>query len=262
MVDYTEGKNYQYHTHTNEENVGKYVILPGDPGRVEKIAAYLDNAEFVASNREYTTYTGYLDGEKVSVTSTGIGGPSAAIAMEELYRSGVRTFIRVGTCGGMKLDVMGGDLLIATGAVRMDGTSKEYMPLEYPAVASFEVVSALVESAKEMGAPYHTGVVQSKDSFYGEMDPSRMPVGYELENKWQAWLKGNVLGSEMECSALFTVGASLDVRVGGLVMAISNLEREAKGLSNPMVHDMDTAIRVVVGAMRRLIAFDKAKAKA
>ena len=137
----------EFHLKIKTGDVGKYVLLCGDPGRCEKVAKYFDEPEFVGSNREYTIYTGYLDGEKVSVCSTGIGGPSAAIAMEELIHCGANTFIRVGTSGGMAVDVMGGDLVIGTGAIRMEGTSKEYAPIEYPAVADYQVVQALAEAA-------------------------------------------------------------------------------------------------------------------
>ena len=162
-MNYSEDASKQYHIQVGEGDIGKYVILPGDPKRCAKIAKYFDNAELVADSREYVTYTGYLEGVKVSVTSTGIGGPSASIAMEELVKAGADTFIRVGTCGGMQLDVKSGDLIIATGAIRMEGTSKEYAPIEFPAVADIEIVNALIASAKEMGNPYHAGVVQCKD---------------------------------------------------------------------------------------------------
>lgn len=151
MSDYMNGTGIQYHLHIKEGDVGRYVILPGDPKRVPLIAKYLDDASLVADSREYVTYTGYLDGEKVSVTSTGIGGPSASIAMEELFKCGSDTFIRMGTCGGIALDVMGGDVVIATAAVRMEGTSREYAPIEFPAVADFEVVTALKEAADQLG---------------------------------------------------------------------------------------------------------------
>ena len=160
MVDYTEGSGRQYHTGVGPQDIGKYVILPGDPKRCEKSAIHFEDAKLVADSREFVTYTGYLEGEKVSVTSTGIGGPSASIAMEELVQCGADTFVRVGTCGGIDLDVKGGDIVIATGAVRMEGTSREYAPIEYPAVADLEVANALVAAAKELGFNYHTGVVQ------------------------------------------------------------------------------------------------------
>ena len=150
MIDYSEGSGKLYHIQVAPGEVGRYVILPGDPKRCEKIARHFDDAKLIADNREFTTYTGTLDGVKVSVTSTGIGGPSAAIAMEELKRCGADTFIRVGTCGGMALDVKGGDLVIATGAIRAEGTSREYAPIEFPAVADFDVVCALTEAGQAL----------------------------------------------------------------------------------------------------------------
>ena len=177
----------QYHIHCEEGDVGRYVILPGDPGRCEKIAALFDDAHFVSQNREYTIYTGTLLGEKVSVCSTGIGGPSASIAMEELHNIGADTFIRVGTCGGIALDVLPGDVIVATGAIRFEHTSLEYAPIEFPAVADLDVTNCLVQATRDLGYPLHTGVVQCKDAFYGQHSPARMPVSYELLNLWEAW---------------------------------------------------------------------------
>ena len=195
----------QYHIQVGGGEIGRYVLVPGDPKRCIKIAQYLDQAELIADSREYVTYTGLLDGERVSVTSTGIGGPSAAIALEELVQAGADTFLRVGTCGGMQPEVQSGDLVIATGAVRMEGTSREYAPLEYPAVASLDAVNALVSAAKALNKPYHTGVVQCKDSFYGQHSPQDKPVSYELMQKWEAWKRMGCLASEMESAALFIV---------------------------------------------------------
>ncbi len=256
MVDYTQGSGRQYHIQAKEGEVGKYVILPGDPKRCEKIAAFLEDARLVADSREFVTYTGYLDGEMVSVTSTGIGGPSASIAMEELHRCGADTFIRVGTCGGIQLDVRGGDLVIATGAVRMEGTSKEYAPIEFPAVADHQVVHALACAADRLGVPRHIGVVQSKDSFYGEHEPEKKPIGYELLQKWNAWIQCGVLASEMESAALFVVGSCLRARVGTVLLALANQEREAAGLDNAQAHDTESAIRTAVEAIRFLIRQD------
>ena len=180
MIDYTEGSGLQYHVGLGPGMVGRYVLLPGHPKRCQKIAAYFEEPQLMADSREYVTYTGLLDGVKVSVTSTGIGGPSASIAMEELTRCGADTFVRVGTCGGMQQDILGGDLIIATGAVRMEGTSREYAPLEFPAVADLEVVNALAAAARELGAKSHIGVVQCKDSFYGQHEPEVKPVSNEL----------------------------------------------------------------------------------
>ncbi len=257
MVDYTEGSGKQYHTGVGPGDIGKYVIMPGDPKRCEKIAAHFDDARLVADVREYVTYTGFLDGVKVSVTSTGIGGPSAAIAIEELSKSGADTFLRVGTCGGMQLDVEGGDIIIASGAVRMEGTSREYAPIEYPAVANVDVMNAMISGAKKLGAKYHVGVVQCKDSFFGQHEPEVMPVSYQLENKWEAWLRMGCLGSEMESAALFIAGSFLRVRVGSVLLVVANQERAKKGLPNAQVHDTEIAISTAVEAIRQLIKEDK-----
>lgn len=258
-MHYSEDESKQYHTQVGKGDVGRYVILPGDPKRCVKIAKYLEDATLVADVREFTTYTGFLDGEKVSVTSTGIGGPSASIAMEELIAAGADTFVRIGTCGGMQLDVKSGDTVIATGAIRMEGTSKEYAPIEFPAVADLSVVNALVAAAKEQGQPYHTGVVQCKDAFYGQHAPESMPAGYDLINKWNAWVKLGCLASEMESAALFIVAAARGVRCGSCFLVMANQEREKAGLPNPVVRDTDSAIRVAVGAVRKLIREDKAR---
>lgn len=257
MKNYSEDVNRQYHIQVTKGEVGRYVILPGDPKRCVKIAQYFDNPVLIADNREYITYTGTLDGVKVSVTSTGIGGPSASIAMEELYRCGADTFVRIGTCGGMQTEIKSGDIVIATAAVRMEGTSREYAPIEYPAVANLDVTNALVEAANEKGFIYHTGVVQSKDSFYGQHEPEAMPVGYELINKWEAWKRMGCLASEMESAALFIVAGKLRARMGSCLLVLANQEREKLGLENPVVHDTDMAIRVAVEAIRRMIKEDQ-----
>lgn len=257
MKNYSEAEDKQYHIQVGKGDVGRYVILPGDPKRCAKIAQYFENPVMIADSREYVTYTGTLDGVKVSVTSTGIGGPSASIAMEELYRCGADTFVRVGTCGGMQLEVKSGDLVIATGAIRMEGTSKEYAPIEFPAVPNLEVTNALVSAAKEKTADYHTGIVQCKDAFYGQHEPEVKPVSYELLNKWEAWKRLGCLASEMESAALFVVASSLKVRVGSVFLVMANQEREKEGLFNPVVHDTDMAIQVAVEAIRKLIKNDQ-----
>lgn len=259
MVDYTEGSGKQYHTQLGPEDIGKYVILPGDPKRCAKIAEHFDDAKLVADSREYVTYTGTLLGEKVSVTSTGIGGPSAAIAIEELSKCGAHTFVRVGTSGGMQEDILGGDIVIASGAVRMEGTSREYAPIEYPAVADFEVTNALVAAANRLDVRSHVGVVQCKDSFFGQHEPEVMPVSYELEQKWEAWKRMGCLASEMESAALFIAGGFLRVRVGSCFLVVANQERAKKGLTNVQVHDTEGAIRCGVEALKILIEKDRNK---
>ena len=248
----------QYHIGFGAGHGAKYAILPGDPGRVEQIARHLENPQFLAQNREYTSWIGTLGGEKVLVMSTGMGGPSAAIGVEELYRTGVDTFIRIGTCGGMAEAVKGGDLVIATGAIRAEGTTKEYVPFEFPAVSHLAVTNALVQAAKRLGCAYHAGIVHTKDSFYGQHDPGRMPMGDMLAQKWKAWIKAGCLASEMECASLYIVAQVLGVRAGCVLHVIWNQEREKMGLDNPKSQDMTPAISVAVEAVRELIETDKA----
>lgn len=257
MQNYSGEAGLQYHLQIRKGDVGRYVILPGDPKRCEKIARHFEGAKLVADSREFVTYTGFLNGEKVSVTSTGIGGPSASIAMEELVQCGADTFIRVGTCGGIDLHVKGGDIVVATGAIRMEGTSREYAPIEFPAVADLAVANALVEAGRELGYTCHTGIVQCKDAFYGQHEPERMPVSYELLNKWEAWKRLGCKASEMESAALFVVASHLGVRCGSDFLVMGNQERQAAGLDNPIVHDTEAAITVAVAAMRKLIAADQ-----
>lgn len=249
----------QFHIHCKEGDVGRYCILPGDPGRCASIAAYFENAVLVAQNREYTVYTGTLLGEKVSVCSTGIGGPSASIAMEELHNIGADTFIRVGTCGGIDLDVESGDIVVASGAIRFEHTSQEYAPIEYPAVANFEVMNALVDAAAAMGKKYHVGVVQCKDAFYGQHSPAKMPVSYELLQKWEAWKRLHVKASEMESAALFVVADALGCRCGSTFHVIWNQEREAAGLDQKMSEDTSAAVRVGVEALKLMIQREREK---
>ena len=241
-------KEKMYHIGLSKEDIkgAKYAILPGDPGRVASIAKYLENPEKIGVNREYTSYLGKLNDEGVLVISTGMGGPSTAICVEELNMIGVTHLIRVGTSGGMDINVKAGDLVVAQAAIRQEGTSKEYLPIEFPAVADIDIVNALRESCKELNVPFHTGVVQCKDSFYGQHSPERMPVSYELKNKWDAWIKGGCLASEMETSALYTVSSTLRLKAGAILLVIWNQERERKGLSQEEVFDTDMAIKVAI----------------
>ena len=252
-------KDKQYHINVAEGEIGKYCILPGDPGRCEKIAAYFDLPYHVSTNREYCIWNGRIEGETVTVCSTGIGGPSAAIAMEELAACGAHTFIRVGTCGGIDLSVKAGDAVVASGAVRQDGTSREYAPIEFPAVSDPDVMVSLRHAAKKLGAPCHTGVVQAKDSFYGQHSPKRMPTSADLLEKWEAWKRLGVLASEMESGTLFTVASYLRVRCGAVFSVVWNQERADAGLDNDtdQHHDTDQAIRIGIEALRELILQDR-----
>ncbi len=251
----------RFHLKIKDGDVGRYVILPGDPGRVPLIAEYLDGAKQIASNREYNIYAGELCGKRVSVCSTGIGGPSAAIAVEELIESGADTFIRVGTSGGINLKVMGGDLLVASAAVRAEGTSREYLPEGYPAAADFEVVRALKESGDELstdedGNRCFVGVVQSKDNFYGEIDPFSTAVGSKLSEAWEGYVRCGCLTSEMECAAIFSVALLRGARAGAVLTALWNAERKNKGLPDKACSSSERAIKCAVNAIKRLIELD------
>ena len=257
---YSIDPDRQYHIQVAKGEVGRYVLLPGDPKRCAKIAKYFDDPVLIADSREYVTYTGTLDGVKVSVTSTGIGGPSAAIAMEELVNCGADTFIRVGTCGGMQQQVLSGDLVIATGAVRMEGTGQEYAPLEYPAVSDFEVLKALEEAAGKLSMRRHIGVVHCKDAFYGQHNPELLPQSSILLQKWDAYMKMGCLASEMESAALFIVSNYRKVRCGTVLLVMANQTRAKLGLDNPIVHDTDCAIRTAIEAVRILDREDRRQA--
>ena len=250
-----------YHLNCVKGDVGRYVLLPGDPGRCEAIAKLFDNPVHIGMNREYNIWTGTLLGEKVSVCSTGIGGPSAEIAMEELVQIGADTYIRVGTCGGIHLDVKPGDVVVATGSIRYEHTSMEYAPIEYPAVANFDVTTALKAASEELGYCTHTGVVQCKDAFYGQHSPEKSPVYYELLQKWESWKRLGVKASEMESSALFVIADALNVRCGSCFHVVWNQEHEKAGMFMPMTEDTSGAIKVGVEAIKKLIAADLAARK-
>ncbi len=243
-----------YHIGLAPSQGAGFALLTGDPGRVEGIARRLEQPSFVAQNREYTTWAAKLNGQRLLITSHGIGGPSTAICVEELARCGVHTLIRIGTCGGMHLDVLGGDLVVATAAIRQEGTSREYLPLEFPAVADLDVTNALVNAARSAGRRVHAGVVQCKDSFYGQHSPDASPIAPRLQYQWQAWCKGGCLASEMESAALFIVGASLGLRTGCVLNTVWNQERAAAGLDNPRSEDTSAAIDTAIAALRDLMA--------
>ena len=246
----SNSENRQYHIALKQGQTGRYAILPGDPGRVEEIAQHLKNPVFIAENREYKTFSGEIAGERVCVTSTGIGGPSAAIAIEELVKCGVDTFIRVGTCGGMQPHVLPGDVIIASAAIRAEGTSAEYLPCGYPSCADFDITAALGRAAEKAGLRSHVGVVHSKDSFYGQTEPETMPTADELKRRWEMYIRCGCLASEMEASALFSVGLVRRVRVGAVLTVIWNPQMEEKKeyMSN------DRAIICAIGAIEELVS--------
>lgn len=244
-----------YHIGLSKEDIkgAKYAILPGDPSRVKIIASYLENAHPLAVSREYTSFLGEIKGVQVLIISTGMGGPSTAICVEELATLGIENFIRVGTCGGMQMDVVAGDIVIASGAIRQEGTSKEYVPIEFPAIADIKIVNALRESVKRLHLKSHTGTVHCKDSFYGQHSPERMPVSYELQEKWEAWIKAGALASEMETASLFVVASYLGLHAGAVLTVVWNQERENAGFTGEKNLDVDNEIKVAIEALKVLI---------
>jgi uridine phosphorylase len=253
----------QHHIDMRSGDVGRYILLPGDPGRCEKIASYFDDPKFVAQKREYTTYTGSLLGEKVSVTSTGIGCPSTAIAIEELIAIGADTFIRVGTSGGIQPNIKTGEVAIVNAAIRDEGTTLHYMPVEFPAVANLDVVLALREGAKRINMPYHVGISQSKDSFYGEIQPGRMPVSSRLLDRWKAWEDGGAICSEMEASTIFVLSSIYRKRAGGVMLmfalheTIPEDEEEREKMQE--LFDIGRVIRTAIEGLKVLIEMDRSK---
>lgn len=250
-----------FHLHLKEGDVGRYVLLPGDPARCEKIARHFDDAHFVAQNREYVTWTGSLLGEKVSVVSTGIGCPSAAIAVEELVEVGADTLIRVGSSGSMQPHIHTGDVVVVSAAIRDEGTTPYYLPVEFPAVAHIEVVNALRAGAQRLGLKFHTGIAQSKDSFYGEVERTRMPMAAHLAERWNAFIAGGALCSEMESSALFILSSMYRRRAGGVMLVINEsdlAEVEEEDAAKHMAEfDADRVIKVAVEALKILIEADR-----
>ena len=250
----------QFHIKCKAGDVGRYCFLPGDPGRCEKIAAYFDNPVKVQSNREYTTYTGTLLGEKVSVCSTGIGGPSAVIAMEELHNIGADTFIRVGTCASTCADVQCGDIVVVSGSVRMDGTSLHYLPMEFPAVPSYQLLKALEESSVSLGFHTTVGVSITKDSFYTQAEPETKPVSDDLIRRWQSYVRGGAVCTSMEESILFSVGSSLGIRTASILVSATNFDGSVSKRNSADVYPTDSIQKPILSAieaLRRIIRQDK-----
>ena len=245
----------KYHIGLAKGEVGEYVLVPGDPGRTPMIAKYLDDAREVAFSREYRTFTDSLAGVPVSTISSGMGGPSVAIGVEELSELGVHTFLRVGTLGAAQPEIKLGDLVLALGSVRTEGTPSGYVPLEYPAVASLDVVNALVESAKAAGAPYHLGIIRSVDALYSDLVPNSMPRAKQLNDELEMWSRAGVLGNEMESSTLFVVARIRRLRAGTINLCVDELGAGEIHHVDPKF--MDRMLKVAVDAIRRLIQQDK-----
>jgi len=248
----------KYHVGLARGEVGEYVLVPGDPGRTPMIAKYLDDAREVSFTREYRTFTGNLGGVPVSTISSGMGGPSVAIAIEELRELGVHTFLRVGTCGAAQPEIKLGDLVIAAGSVRSEGTPNGYIPLEYPAVASLDVVNSLVEAATAAGAPHHIGIIRSVDALYSDLVPDQMPRSSQLKEELQMWSRAGVLGNDMESSTFFVVARLRRLRAGTVNLCVDELG--AGEIHHVDQSFMDRMLKVAVDTIRRLIEKDKRRA--
>ncbi|MEW6228066.1 MAG: nucleoside phosphorylase [Bacillota bacterium] len=210
------------HIHCNPADLGRYALIAGDPGRVPLISRFLDEAREITWEREFRIDVGGFRGVRVVAASHGIGAPSTAILVEELADLGVDTIIRVGTAGAIQPDRCRSGLVIASGAIRDERTSTCYLPMEFPAVPALSVLNALIQAAREQGVEYHVGIVQAKDSFYGEVEPERQPTSSLLAERWKAWQMGGALASEMECATLFIVGAVRRLRTGGILNIMGN----------------------------------------
>ena len=250
----------KYHVGLAKGDVGHYVLVPGDPFRTPMVAKHLDGAREVAFSREYRTFTGTVDGELVSTMSTGMGGPSVAIGVEELAELGVHTFLRVGTCGAAQPEIKMGDLVIAIGSVRSEGTPDGYVPKEYPAIASLDVTNALVEAATAAGVPYHVGVIRSVDALYSDLMPERMPRPQHLREELDMWSRAGILSNDMETSTLFVVSRLRKLRAGTINLCVDELGAGEIHHLDPSY--MDRMLAVAVDAIRRLIARDKKQSAA
>jgi len=249
----------KYHVGLAKGDVGEYVLVPGDPFRTPMVAKHLEGAREVAFSREYRTFTGGVDGVPVSTMSTGMGGPSVAIGVEELAELGVHTFLRVGTCGAAQPEIKMGDLVIAIGSVRSEGTPDGYVPKEYPAIASLEVVNALVDAASAAGVPYHVGVIRSVDALYSDLMPERMPRPQHLRDELDMWSRAGILSNDMETSTLFVVSRLRKLRAGTINLCVDELGAGEIHHLDPSY--MDRMLKVAVDAIRLLIARDKSAAQ-
>jgi len=252
------GEAKTMHLGVTSDQIGKYVFLPGSVERASLIAEHFDNPVKIAQNREFLTYTGTLDGVPVTVTSTGIGGSSAAIAIEELYACGAHTMMRIGSAASTSPKVKIGDVVIPNGAVRMEGTGNHYLPFEFPAVPDYEMLKALEAAAIKLGHPYNIGVTITKDSFYTETEPETKPVYQELKYKWDSYLAGGATSTSMECSILFLVGVSLGIRTSSVLISATNFDEYSNDAEDYPTGWEQRAIETGIEAMRMMIRKDKA----
>ncbi len=242
----------QYHIRCQPGDVAEAVLLPGDPGRSDLIAKLFERPRLIARNREFTTYTGEIEGRPISVCSTGIGSPSTAIAVEELAAVGARTFIRVGTTGSIQKKVGFGDLVVATAAVRDEGTTPPYVPLGYPAVADHELVGAMLEAGRRLNQRVHAGIVRSHDSLYTDLHAQEMPRREELAQALKMWERTGVLCNDMESSTIFTLCGLKGLRGGAVLLVVNEPGEEGIDPKKVAALDLTPMFRVAIDALRQL----------
>lgn len=244
------------HLKATANDIGAYVFLCGDPGRVAAISKYFDEPREVSTARGYVIHAGKLAGERVSVVSGGIGGPSTAIAVEELIALGAKTLLRVGTCGSLQGSVKIGDTVISTAAVRDEGTSRQYIAPEYPAVASWEVVQSLVHACRAARAKVHIGVTHCKDAFYSELpEYTADPEG--TERRWNGWTRANVLCTEMEASTIYVIASMRKCRAGAILHVVGSTIESNLITKAP---DIEPVLKIAIAAMNQLITNDLPRA--
>ena len=244
------------HTGVAQGEVGRYVLIPGSVERAKLISEYFDEPRLLCQNREFLTYVGTLEGVPVAVTSTGIGGPSTAITVEELHACGADTFIRVGSCASTSPKSCIGDVIIPSGAVRMEGVGDHFMPLEFPAVPDYGIFRHLEAAARRSGYPYNTGVTITKDSFYTQGSPETKPVCEELKYKWKAYERAGATNTSMECAPLFLMGAALGLRTASIMVCATNFHAYSNDKKNYPSNWERRAIEVTIAGLRDIIRDD------
>jgi uridine phosphorylase len=243
----------QYHIHAGPGDVGEAVLLPGDPGRVETIARLFDRPRLVARNREFTIYSGELEGRKISACSTGIGSPSTAIAVEELCAVGARVLIRVGTTGSIQRGIGFGDLVVATAAVRDEGTTPPYVPTGYPAVADFGLVQAMMASGRRRGYRTHAGIVRSHDALYADLHADQMPQREALEQAGRLWSRAQVLCNDMESSTIFVLCSLKGLRGASVLTVVNEPGEEDIDPARVAELDLTPMFHLALDAIRELL---------
>lgn len=247
--------NLVYHLQATSDEIGEYVFLAGDPGRIPVIAEFFDDAHQVSSSRGFNIYSGFLEGAPVSAVSTGIGGPSTAIALEELIALGAHTFLRIGTCGSLQPHVKHGDAVISMAAIRDEGTTQQYVPIEYPAVANVELVSQLIAASQEAGITFHAGITHCKDSFFSEI-PEYTAHPSLTELRWATWQRAQAVATEMEAAVLFILSSLRSCRAAALLSVVGST-MEGEPITD--TGGVQKVVEIGIEAMRRMIQHDKQK---